>query len=148
MPKKHIGNGRNLCKKLSKESGCDGFFILVQCLHIRGQVDKTTYRHPRAKPKTPLDSSDHAHQFEGQKSTDPPHQVDQAHKRVPQVPVAETSGRYRAKPKAWLGSPECPDQPGGQKSPDPPQWIDQGHKSVSQVSVSIPSGHPKAKPTE
>ena len=27
-----IGNGRNLCKKLSKESGCNGFFILAKVL--------------------------------------------------------------------------------------------------------------------
>ena len=149
MPMKHIGNGRNLSKKLSKESGCDGFFILVQCLHIRGQVDKTTYRHPRAKPKTPLDSSDHAHQFEGQKSTDLPHQVDQAHKSVPQVSVAVTSGHYRAKLKAWLGSPESPDQPGGWRKSRPTTagWSG-SQKCLRQVAVYMPSGHPKAKPNE
>ena len=36
-----------------------------------GQVDKSTSGRPRAKPKTPLDSSDHARQFEGQKKAGP-----------------------------------------------------------------------------
>ena len=69
-----------------------------------GQVDKNTSVDPRAKPKTLLDSSDPARQFEGQKSPDPLHQVDQACKNVPQVPVSIPYKHPRVKPKAPLNS--------------------------------------------